>query len=81
MNIQLDKRSPEERFESAVAIRMSVVRLERIAKLAKKRDRVLNALKNFPYTNKAHILEDASVLEEVEKDIEIQRAYLMLELE
>lgn len=54
----------------------NLVRLERIAKLEKKQARVENALKNFPYTNKNHILEDFSVWLEIEKEIEIQESYL-----
>lgn len=57
----------------------NLIRLERIEKLRKKLLRVENALKNFPYTNKKHILEDVAVYEEIEKEIQIQESYQKLE--
>lgn len=54
-------------------------RLERIEKLKAKLARIQNALTNFQYTNKNHILEDFVAFTETEKEIQIQQAYLILE--
>lgn len=54
-------------------------RIERIEKLQKKLARIQNALTNFQYTNKKHILEDVAAFEDTEKEIQIQSAYLLQE--
>lgn len=60
-------------------LNFATIRLERIEKLKKRLARIENALKSFPYTNKAHILEDVAALEATQKEIEVQQAYLLLE--
>lgn len=57
----------------------SLVRQERIAKLENRRSRIINALKNFPYTKTFQYLEDVAALEKTEKEIQIQQAYLLYE--
>lgn len=57
----------------------SLVRQERIAKLEKLQSRILNALKNYPYTKPSQYLEDLAALENTQKDIEIQKAYIQNE--
>lgn len=55
-------------------------RTERIEKLKAKLSRIQNALTNYRYTNKNHILEDFVAFTETEKEIQIQEAYYLLEL-
>jgi hypothetical protein len=56
-----------------------LVRKERITKLENKVDRVLIALKTYPYTRAADYLEDLAHLERFTKELEIQEAYVQLE--
>lgn len=57
----------------------SLVRQERIKKLEAKLFRISNALRTYPYKNNSDILEDLTAFENTEKEIQIQKAYLLLE--
>jgi hypothetical protein len=57
----------------------SLVRKERILKLEKRLARIENALKNFPYTSPKQWLEDFGAYTDTEKEIQIQKAYLVNE--
>lgn len=56
-----------------------LVRKERIAKLENKIGRILNALKTYPYSRARDYLEDLGHLESAQKDLEVQKAYSMIE--
>jgi hypothetical protein len=57
-----------------------MLRLERISKLLAKLERISSALKNFSYKNTKDILDDLAAFEATEKEIQIQEAYLMMEV-